>query len=161
MRTSERLSVPATSHCSFAKLTVKTVAKEQLDDQPRARAVHSVRRSSASLGLGAARESVARLLGRSVAGRPPFAKRCLWLAERGLDRLDVVGWSDDAGAGLADQVGGGAVRRHEREDRRSAAARYSKTLPERTPLPRPPASVIRSSSASESRCSSSAAWRGA
>ena len=42
-----------------------------------------------------------------------------------------------------------------------SAARYSKTLPERTPLPRPPASGIRSSSASESRCSSSEAWRGA
>ena len=42
-----------------------------------------------------------------------------------------------------------------------SAARYSKTFPERTPLPRPPASGIRSSSASESRWSSSAAWRGA
>ena len=36
-----------------------------------------------------------------------------------------------------------------------SAARYSKTLPESTPLPRPPASGISSSSASESRCSAS------
>src|SRR5581483_9898727 len=42
-----------------------------------------------------------------------------------------------------------------------SAARYSKTLPESTPLPRPPASGIRSSSASESRCSSSERRRGA
>ena len=37
--------------------------------------------------------------------------------QRGLDRLDVVRRRDDAGARLADQVGRGAVRRHDGEDR--------------------------------------------
>ena len=39
------------------------------------------------------------------------------LRQRGLDRLDVVRRCDDAGARLADQVGGGAVGRHDGEDR--------------------------------------------
>ena len=38
-------------------------------------------------------------------------------AERGADPLDVVGCDDDAGPGLADQLGGRAVGRHDREDR--------------------------------------------
>src|SRR5581483_6155906 len=42
-----------------------------------------------------------------------------------------------------------------------SAARYSNTLPLSTPLPRPPASGIRSSRASESRCNSSERRRGA
>ena len=41
-----------------------------------------------------------------------------------------------------------------------SAARYSNTFPERTPLPRPPASGMSRSSASESRCSSSERRRG-
>ena len=37
--------------------------------------------------------------------------------ERGSDRIDVVGRDDHAGVGLADQLGGRAVRRHRRQDR--------------------------------------------
>ena len=60
----------------------------------------------------------------------------------------------------------GSARPRRRRAARAArigrsAARYSNTLPLSTPLPRPPASGISSSSTSESRCSSSDVRRGA
>ncbi len=59
------------------------------------------------------------------------------------------------GSALAAAPSGGTTARIGR-----SAARYSNTFPERTPRPRPPASGIRSSSASESRWSSSERRRG-
>ena len=77
------------------------------------------------------------------------------------DPVDVLGRDDDARA----RSRGSARRRHRRAERAArigrSAARYSKTLPESTPLPRPAASGMSSSSASESRwsCSDLAAGR--
>ena len=119
VRTSERLSVPATSHWSFANVTVKTVAKKSASTTgPGRERGHSERSELRQLlGARAAREAVARLL-RDVGRRQASVGEALvQLGERPLHRLDVVGRRDHAGSRLADQGGGGAVRRHGSEDR--------------------------------------------
>ena len=82
------------------------------------RGAHSERRSSASSSARARRES--RYLvssASSTVGRPPFRKRATRPSSASRERGDVVGRRDHARAGLADQVGRRAVRRHGGEDR--------------------------------------------
>ena len=91
--------------------------EEQLDDQPGQERFTACGGARELLGPGAARgRASGDLLGEVRGGQAPFANRSCSSPSR-LDRLDVVGWSDDAGTGLADQVGGRRRPRHEREDR--------------------------------------------
>ena len=80
--------------------------------------VASATSSASSSARAAAREPVARLLGklgRRQAAVSEAADQLRRAPPSG--RLDVVGRRDHARAGLADQVGRGAVRRHGGEDR--------------------------------------------
>ena len=109
-----------------------------------------------------ARELVAPLLGeahvrQALAARSGGASS----SERLADGVDVVRRRRrcprrSRGSGRRRRRPGGTAARIGRP-----AAMYSNTLPESTPLPRPPASGIRSSSASESRWSASEVERGA
>ena len=113
------------------------------------------------LDAGAARETVApiareldvRQAVRRATGREARSGR---LGSRRRRRA-----GDDAGARLADQL----ARRPRRAARRRGSGgrrrRTRRPCPESTPFPRPPASGIRSRSASESRCRASDSARGA
>ena len=94
----------------------------------------------------------------STVGRPPFRKRATSPSSASRSASTSSGGATTPAPvsriSSAAAPSGGTAARIGR-----SAARYSKTFPESTPLPRPPASGIRSSSASESRCSSSAAAR--
>ena len=114
------------------------------------------------LDARAAVETLAHVLaGAARRSSDPARQRSCSAASASRIAVDVVRGDDDAGArprgsASAAAPSGGTTARIGR-----SAARYSKTLPESTPRPRPPASGISSSSASESRCSSSARRCGA
>ena len=112
------------------------------------------------LDAGPPRESVAPLVReldvQEVVGPPAPVE----LLERRSDRRRIVRRGDDTRAGLADQLGRGAVRRDGRQDR-AADGDVLEDLAREDALPRPSASGMRSKSASESRCSARDAARGA
>ena len=114
--TSASETVPAKFQCTFSNVTQKTLArKRKLVSAPHATPAPAgaassstrVRRDTLRAPLVRERRAVER------AGPPARVQ----LAQRGRDPVDVVGRDDDPGAGLADQLGRGAVRRHDREDR--------------------------------------------
>ena len=122
------------------------------------RLIRTIDRSSSAVSSTAARrESRSCSCGRasSTAGRPPSRKRACRPASASRSASTSSGGATtpapDSRIRSAAAPSGGTAARIGRP-----AARYSNTFPESTPLPRPPASGIRSSSASESRCSSSA-----
>ena len=93
-------------------------------------------------------------------GQSAVGEARVQLDECGLDPVDVVGGRDDVRArslvsSSAAAPSGGTTARIGRP-----AAMYSKTFPERTPFPLPPASGTSSRSASESRCRRSDSARG-
>ena len=115
---SESATAPATLQCTFSNVQQKSVArKKKLVTLPHARRSRPCR-SSASSSTRVRRETFARHspaeLGRlERAGTPAVAQR----RQLAGDPVDVLGRDDDAGAGLAQQLGRGAVGRHERQDR--------------------------------------------
>ena len=108
--------MPATFQCTFSKVTQKIVArKRKRGDLHHARLLSSSASSSTRVSRArAARASPGRAACRraspaaSARGAPSSASRIAG---------DVVRRDDDAGAGLADQLRGGAVRRDDGEDR--------------------------------------------
>ena len=111
---------------------------------------------SASSSTRSPRESRSRHSGESgVPSRLPACQRRWRSSSASRSASTSSDGDDDAGARVAHEL----ARRRRRVGRRRgsgrSAARYSKIFPVRTPRPRPPDSGISSSSASESRCSSS------
>ena len=112
---SARLTVPATFQCTFSNVTQKIVARNRkrviLTPRGSAAARPAPRRASRAQGACASPGRAACRPGRpraSARARPPSASRIAG---------HVLRSDDDARAGLADQLGGGAVRRHDRQDR--------------------------------------------
>ena len=109
----------------------------------------------------AAREAMSRLRRQLDRGQAAVLEALVQARERLLQRLDVVGRRRSR---RLRSRGSTRRRRRRAAPRRGSAARPRGTRTpsrESTPRPRPPASGIRSSSASESRCSSSDVRRGA
>ena len=134
---------------------------EDRREEEEARDLHArLRSSSASSSTRVSRASRRRVSGSSgVPSSSPARQRAWRPSSASRIAADVVGRRDDAGAGLADQLGGGTVGRDDGEDR-PLGGEVLEHLPGEDASPRPPASGISSSSASESRCSSSERRRG-
>ena len=134
VRTSESVSEPASSHWSLWNVTVRMVSRKS----PSSTGCTSTRsRGSARGGAGSAwlvmrsprtsaassstralpREPVLVALRELDRGQPAVGEPPVQVDERGADPVDVVGRDDDARARLADEVRGGAVGRHDRQDR--------------------------------------------
>ena len=94
-------------------------AEDAREEEEARDAPHASRSSScASSSTRVRRETcVAPLVRERRPSSAPVAPARVQVAQRGRDALDVVGRDDDAGARLADQLGGGAVGRHDGEDR--------------------------------------------
>ena len=154
---------PPKLQCTFSKVQQKSVARKKklvtllmslhgssvwsrsASSCTRVRRESFVRHSSAS---GDRLEPARRASGRASPSARARSRRCRRARRRRRRR--------SPGSASAAAPSGGTTARIGR-----SAARYSNTFPERMPRPRPPASGIRSSSASESRCSSSARRCGA
>src|SRR5579884_3988241 len=124
---SEISTLPATFQCTFSNVITKSVASSSppasrvlalpAPPEPRRRSYEPFQRVGELLDAGAAGEPLpprgreGRLV--ELAGPPALVQR----AERGADRLLVLGACDEAGAAFPDQRGGGAVLGHDREDR--------------------------------------------
>ena len=135
--------------------------EEEGVDERLAAAHASDLRSSAVSSTRVSRASFRRHSSESVtSGSPPFLnRRSSSTAPRGARRRRPAAATMPAPVSRirsAAAPSGGTAARIGRPD-----AMYSNTFPESTPLPRPPASGISSSSASESRCSASEVERGA
>ena len=144
--------VPATFQCTFSNVTQKTLARKR-------KLVARLTRCAPAAARGRRRASGARPspATRRRAPSPASARRasvaCRSRSARAIPSTSSGATTTPAPVSRISSAAapsGGTSARIGR-----SAARYSKTLPESTPLPRPPASGIRSSSASESRCSSS------
>ena len=130
---SESVSDPASSHCSLWNVTVKIVSRKSPSSTGWARTrsrrrlrvsvsawvvMRSPRASAAISSTRARRESLSSsALASSTEGSPPFANRPCRPTSASRIAVDVVGRDDDAGAGLADQLGSCAVGRDNGEDR--------------------------------------------
>ena len=155
--------------CTFSKVQQKIVArKKKLVSLPLvagSRPCHAARQATPPTR---AFEQVGELLRRACGGRASSAtprrarprRACLRASGRAVavssrpSRRCRPGATTTPGAGLADQVRGGAVGRDDGKDR-PLGGEVLEHLAGEHARPRPPASGIRSSSASESRWSSS------
>ena len=151
VRTSESVSEPASSHCSLWNVTVRIVSRKspsstgwastrsrsarRAERRARGSSQRSPRRARPVSSTRARRESrSSSRFASSTEGSPPFANRACSSTSAARIPSTSSGATTTPGAGLADELRGRAVRRHDGEDR-AARGDVLEDLPGEDALP--------------------------